>query len=93
LAYPDYDQVFEIFADASSKQLGTVMTQDNMPITVFSRKLSETQQKYSIIELELLGHSGNTKKFKGMLWGQRIKVWTNQQIIIQDALGLTSYRM
>ena len=32
LAYPDYDQVFEIFTDASSKQLGTVITQNNRPL-------------------------------------------------------------
>ena len=35
LAYPDYDQVFKIFTDASSKQLDAVLTQTNRPI-VFS---------------------------------------------------------
>ncbi len=29
LAYPDYCKVFEIYTDASSKQLGAVITQDN----------------------------------------------------------------
>jgi hypothetical protein len=32
LAYPDYSKVFEIYTDASSKQLGAVITQDNRPI-------------------------------------------------------------
>ncbi len=32
LAYPDYSKVFKICTDASSKQLGAVITQDNKPI-------------------------------------------------------------
>ncbi len=45
LAYPDFSKPFEIYTDASSTQLGAVITQDNRPIAFFSRKLSETQQK------------------------------------------------
>ena len=37
LAYPDYSQDFEIYTDASSKQLGAVITQGNRPIAFFSR--------------------------------------------------------
>jgi hypothetical protein len=61
LAYPDYQTPFEIYTDASTKQLGAVITQKNRPIAFFSRKLSITQSKYSVTEIELLGHSGNTK--------------------------------
>jgi hypothetical protein len=48
LAYLDYSKVFEIYTDASSKQLGAVITQDNRPIALFSWKLSDAQQKYSV---------------------------------------------
>jgi hypothetical protein len=34
-------------------QLGAVITQDNRPIAFFSRKLSKTQTKYSVTEIEL----------------------------------------
>ncbi len=67
LAYPDFPKVFEIYTDASSKQLGAVITQDNMPIVFFSRKLSNTQCKYSVTEIELLAIVETLKEFKGML--------------------------
>ncbi len=90
LAYPNYSKVFEINTDASSKQLGAVITQDNRPIAFFSRKLSDTQRKYSITEIELLAIVETLKEFKGMLWGQNIKVFTDHANLMRDALGLTS---
>ncbi len=74
LAYPDFLKPFEVYTDASSMQLGAVITQDNRPIAFFSRKLSKTPQKYSVAEIELLAIVETLKEFKGMLWGQDIKV-------------------
>ncbi len=93
LAYPDYLKEFEIYTDASSKQLGAVITQGNRPIAFFSRKLTETQQRYSVTEIELLAIVETLKEFKGMLWGQKLKVFTDHKNLIQDALGLTSDRV
>eukprot|EP00804_Cyclotella_cryptica_P021314 CCRYP_001570-RA/>CCRYP_001570-RA protein AED:0.41 eAED:0.41 QI:0/0/0/0.75/0/0/4/0/315 len=90
LAYPNYSLEFEIYTDASSKQLGSVITQGNRPLAFFSRKLSTTQQKYSVTELEQLAIVETLKEFKGMLWGQRLKVYTDHENLIQDALRLTS---
>jgi hypothetical protein len=93
LAYPDYSKVFEIYTDASSKQLGAVITQDNRPIAFFSWKLSDTQCKYSVTEIELQAIVETLKEFKGMLWGQIIKVITDHANLMRDALGLTSDRV
>ncbi len=54
LAYPDFTKPFEIYTDASTIQLGAMITQDNRPIAFFSRKLSEMQTKYSVTEIGLL---------------------------------------
>ena len=50
LVYPDFLKPYEIYTDTSSMQLEAVITQDNRPIAFFSRKLSKTQQKYSVTE-------------------------------------------
>ena len=54
LAYPDFTKPFDIYTDASTKQSGSVITQDKRPIAFFSRKLSGAQSKYTVTELELL---------------------------------------
>ncbi len=77
LAYPDYSKVFKIYTDASSKQLGAVIAQDNRPIAFFSRKLSDAQRKYSVTKIKMLAIVETLKEFKGMLWGQNMKVFTD----------------
>jgi hypothetical protein len=59
----------------------------------FSWKLSDTQRKYSITEIELLAIVETLKEFKGMLWGKSIKVYTDHANLIRDALGMTSDRV
>jgi hypothetical protein len=93
LAYPDFLKPFEIYMEASSTQLVAVITQDNRPVTFFSRKLSEMQQKYSVTEIKLLAIVETLKEFKGMLQGQDIKVYTDHKNLTRDALGLTSDRV
>jgi len=93
LAYSDYSLPFDIYTDASSCQLGAVITQRGRPIALFSRKLSETQSKYSVTELELFSIVVTLKEFEGMLWGQTIRVYTDHENLMQQALGLTSDRV
>ncbi len=93
LAYPDFSKPFEIYTDASTKQLGAVITQENRPIAFFSRKLSGAQSKYTVTKIELLAIVETLKEFNGMLWGQRINVYTDHKNLTRDGLGLTSDRV
>jgi hypothetical protein len=93
LAYPDFTKPFDIYTDASTKQLGSDITQDNRPIAFFSRKLSGAQSKYTVTELELLAIVETLKEFNGMLWGQRINAYTDHKNLTRDGLGLTSDRV
>jgi hypothetical protein len=92
LAYPDFSKVFEIYTDSSSKQLRAVITQDNRPIAFFSWKLSDTQHKYSVTKIELLAIVKTLKEVKGILWGQKLKMFTHHKnlMLMRDALGWTS---
>ncbi len=63
LAYPDFTKSFEIYTDASTMQLGAVITQDNRPTVFFSRKLSEMQTKYSVTKIKLLAIVKTLKEF------------------------------
>jgi hypothetical protein len=87
LAYPDFTKLFEIYTDASTMQLGSVITQGNRPIAFCSRKLSVMQTKYSVTKIKLLAI------VRGMLWGQTVQVYTDHKNLTQDPLGLTSDRV
>jgi hypothetical protein len=93
LAYSDFSKPLEIYMDVSSTQLEAVIAQDNRPIAFFSRKLSLMQQKYRVTKIELLAIVETLKGFKGMLWGQPIKVFTDHKNLTRDVLGLTSDRV
>ncbi len=79
--------------DASSCHLGAVITQKGRLIAFFSCKLTDMQHKYSFTGLELLSIVETLKEFKGMLWGQQIKVYTDHKNLMQNALGITSDRV
>ena len=94
MSYPDYSGIpFEIYTDASKRQLGAVITQKGKLLAYFSRKLSEAQRKYSVTELELLSIVECLKEFRGMLWGQRLKVHTDHKNLVRDACGSSSERV
>jgi hypothetical protein len=62
LAYPDFTKPFEIYTDASTMQLGAVITQGVRLIPFFSRKLSMTQTKHSVTKIKLLAIVKNLKR-------------------------------
>jgi hypothetical protein len=59
----------------------------------FSRKLSGVQSKHTVTKLEILAIVETLKEFKGMLWGQRLNVYTHHKNLTRDGLGLTSDRV
>ncbi len=93
LAYPDFTKPLDIYTDASTKQLGVVITQDIRPVAFFSRKLSGAQSKFTVTKLEPLAIMETLQEFKGMMWGQRLNVYTDHKNLTQDGLGLTSNRV
>ena len=79
LAHPDFDRPFEIYTNASKRQLGAVIVQGNKPIAFYSRKLTSTQLNYTTTERELLAIVETLKEFRNILLGQRIVVYTDHK--------------
>ena len=63
LAYPTYGELFEIYTDASSLQLGAVITQRGWPLVFFSRKISITQKKLLSHRARVTFNCGVLKRF------------------------------
>jgi RNase H-like domain found in reverse transcriptase len=79
LNYPNFSIPFNIYTDASEKQLGAVIMQNNSPIAFYSRKLNPAQCKYTTGEQELLSIVKTVKQYQNILLGYDIKVFTDHK--------------
>ena len=90
LAYPDFNDPFEIHTDASKLQIGTAISQKGKPIAFHSRKMNSAQQNYTTTEKELLSVVATLKEFRNILLGHQITVYTDHKnltytFLIQNA--------
>ena len=79
LAYPDFNAPFHIYMDASRNQIGAVISQNNKPITFYSRKMNNAQRNYTTTKKELLSIVATLKEFRNILLGHKIKVYTGHK--------------
>jgi hypothetical protein len=79
LAYPNFNKPFEIHTNASKMQLGAVISQDNKPVTFFSRKLNGAQLNYTTTKKELLSIVEALKEFQNSLLGHQITAHTDHK--------------
>ena len=47
--YPDFNETFKIHTNASTFELGAVISQKYKPIALYSRKPTDDQQRYTVI--------------------------------------------
>ena len=77
LSFPDYSKPFEIHVDASDKQLGAELRQGTNVLALFSKKLSQTQQRYGVGEKEMLSVVEALREFRTIVYGYPIHVFTD----------------
>jgi len=79
---PDYNKRFEIHTDASSYAIGATLCQrgdhgEEYPISFFSAKLTDTQQRWSTIEKEAYAVIASLNHFDVIVFGREIWLYTD----------------
>jgi hypothetical protein len=87
LMFPNFNEPFHIFTDASKYQLGAVIMQNDKPLAFYSRKLNSAQRRYTTGEQELLSIVEMLEEFRNILFGQRIVIHTDHQNILYNKLS------
>jgi hypothetical protein len=90
-AYPDHNKVFEIYCDASNIATGAAILQGGRPIAYYSRRLTGPQSRYTTGEKELLSIVQTLSEYRSMLYGAKIKIFTDHKNLTFK--GLTSQRV
>ena len=86
LVFPNFKIPFHIQTDASQKAIGGVLLQktDNLfkPVAFASRKLSDTERRYSATERELLALIYCYDQFNSHVYGRRIEFYTDHEPLV-----------
>jgi len=86
LQLPNFDEIFRLDTDACDYGVGASLEQPSIdnkeqwkPVAFFSKHLSETQQKYSTSERELLAIVLSCEHFRKLLYGVQFHVYTDHK--------------
>ena len=83
LAIPTSSLELAIMVDASNQSIGAVVQQHAregwQPLSFFSRKLTDTEQKYSTYDRELLAAYGAVKHVKHFIDGREFTLYTDHK--------------
>jgi hypothetical protein len=77
LKLPEFEKPFEVYTDASERAIGGVLMQCGHPVAYESRKLNETEQRYSVYEKEMTAVVHCLRVWRHYLLGGRFVVKTD----------------
>ncbi|KAE8689004.1 Detected protein of unknown function [Hibiscus syriacus] len=77
LCLPNYNKPFEVHTDASDVAIGGVIMQDGHPIAYESRKLNQTERRYSVHEKEMTAVIHCLRLWRHYILGSKFVVFTD----------------
>lgn len=84
LYYPDLNKDFFINTDASDHGFGAILYQEKGIVAMHSKKLLETQKRYTTTEKEMYAIFYSIKYWSGLIKGSKITVHTDNKNILYD---------
>lgn len=85
-AAPDVTKDFKLCCDASGCGIGAVLSQEidgkERPIMFYSRKLNDAEKRYCVSEQECLAVVESLRKFRPIIWGCKITVFTDHKALL-----------
>ena len=82
LSYLDFTVPFTLQTNASDKQLGAVISQNNKPIEFFSGIMRNPHRNYTTTDKELIKIVECLKQFRGILFGYKINVFSDHKNLV-----------
>ena len=82
LSHPDYSKKFELYTDACVYRVSGILKQGKNVIGIFSRKLVNSEMNYTTTENEFLAIYPSVQKFRNIIFGARVDVFTDNRNII-----------
>ena len=79
--YTYFIETFKIHTDASTLQLGAVISQKGKYIAFYRRKVTDSQQRYTVTEREILSILENLKEFRTILLGQKLRIYNDHNTL------------
>lgn len=89
LKFPDFTKDFILETDASNTAIGGVLKQEENMIDCYSQKLQGSQINYSVMEKELLAILKGLEKFRNIILGSKIIIYTDNSNILSNKLHQT----
>lgn len=87
--FPDTNQPYQLYTDASDKGIGAVLRQNQKLIGFYSKKLNQTERNYTVLEKEVFAMVKGLMHFKTIILGSKIELYTDCRNAIYDSTDHT----
>ena len=77
LTYPDFYETFKIHTNARKFQLGAIISHKGKPIDFQSRKLTDSQKRYTVTYTGILSIVETLKEFRTIFLGKKLRIYTD----------------